>query len=230
MSAGNGSLMRLAPVPLAYAGRPADAIEHSGESSRTTHGAATAVDACRHLGGLIVGALRGASKDRRLAGPYSPIPGYWEAHPLAPEIAAVAAGSFKRRQPPAIRGTGYVVDCFEAALWAFHRSTSSREGCLLAVNLGDDADTTGAVSGQLAGAYYGEHGIPETWRATLAHRALIESCADHLCQLSHMLQPEATMAGVPSSCRQAPHTTPLSKLLIGHHLCRTSCGVGERWR
>jgi ADP-ribosyl-[dinitrogen reductase] hydrolase len=187
MSAGNGSLMRLAPVPLAYACRPAEAIERSGESSRTTHGAATTVDACRYLGGLIVGALQGATKEELLADHYCPIPGYWDADPLAPEIAGVAAGSFKQKQPPAIRGTGYVVDCLEAALWAFHRSESFREGCLLAVNLGDDADTTGAVYGQLAGAFYGEDGIPETWRATLAHRRLIESFADQLWELSRML-------------------------------------------
>jgi len=183
MSAGNGSLMRLAPVPLVYALRTAEAIVCSGASSRTTHGVATAVDACRYLGGLIVAALQGVSKVELLADSYSPIRGYWEAHPLAPEIAAVAAGSFKRKQPPAVRGTGYVIDCLEAAFWAFHQSESFRDGCLLAINLGDDADTTGAVYGQLAGAFYGAHGIPETWRTTLAHRTLIESSADQLFQL-----------------------------------------------
>jgi ADP-ribosyl-[dinitrogen reductase] hydrolase len=187
LSAGNGSLMRLAPVPLAYACRPADAIERSGESSRTTHGAAAAVDACRYLGGLIVGVLKGTSKEALLADHYSPIPGFWEAHPLTSEIGDVAAGSFKRRHPPEIRGTGYVVRSLEAALWAFHQSESFREGCLLAVNLGDDADTTGAVYGQLAGAFHGEHGIPDTWRATLAHRGLIEGFADRLWHLFHRL-------------------------------------------
>jgi ADP-ribosyl-[dinitrogen reductase] hydrolase len=53
----------------------------------------------------------------------------------------------------------------------------------LAVNLGDDADTTGAVYGQLAGAFYGEEGIPAEWRAVLAHRNLIESFADQLYEL-----------------------------------------------
>src|SRR5438067_5367182 len=57
-SAGNGSIMRLAAVPLAYTGRPREAIERSGESSRTTHGAVLAVDACRYLGALLVGAVR----------------------------------------------------------------------------------------------------------------------------------------------------------------------------
>jgi ADP-ribosyl-[dinitrogen reductase] hydrolase len=79
-----------------------------------------------------------------------------------------------------IRGSGYVVKCLEAALWAFHNSDSFREGCLLAVNLGDDADTTGAVYGQLAGAYYGENDIPAEWRLKLAHSGLIVSFADNL--------------------------------------------------
>jgi len=184
MSAGNGSLMRLAPVPLAYAATSVEAIARSGESSRTTHGAPTAIDACRYLGALIVGALRGATKAELLAPRYTPVPGHWEAHPLVPEIDEVAAGSFKLRNPPEIRGTGYVVKSLEAALWAFYHGDTFRDGCLLAVNLGDDADTTGAVYGQLAGAYYGERAIPETWRGRLAYRALIERFAERLLALA----------------------------------------------
>jgi ADP-ribosyl-[dinitrogen reductase] hydrolase len=179
-SAGNGSLMRLAPVPLFYAERPQEAIARSGESSRTTHGAQTAVDACRYFGGLLVGAVRGDSKEELLSDHYSPVKEYWQENNLAPEIEEVAAGSFKRLNPPEIVGSGYVVKCLEAALWAFHNSSSFREGCLLGVNLGDDADTTGAVYGQLAGAYYGEDAIPIDWRGKLARRALIESFADKL--------------------------------------------------
>jgi ADP-ribosylglycohydrolase len=170
LSAGNGSLMRLAAVPLYFAGDPAAAIEMSGQSSRTTHGARVCVDACRYLGALIVGAVHGAGKKQLLAADYTPINGYWDKHPIAPEIAAIAAGSFKHKHPPAIRGTGYVVDTLEAALWAFYRSESFRDGLLLAVNLGDDADTTGAIYGQLAGAYYGESGIPASWRKKLVSR------------------------------------------------------------
>jgi len=71
-------------------------------------------------------------------------------------------------------------DLLEAALWAFHRGASFREGCLLAVNLGDDADTTGAVYGQLAGAYYGEAMIPEEWRRKLTQHDLIVGLANRL--------------------------------------------------
>ncbi|HLO47100.1 MAG TPA: ADP-ribosylglycohydrolase family protein [Kamptonema sp.] len=187
LSAGNGSIMRLAPIPLFYAKNPLEAIEKSKDSSRTTHGAATCLDACRYLGALIVGAVNGVSKEELLSERYSPIAGYWEEHPLVDEIDEIAAGSFKRRQPPEIKGTGYVVKSLEAALWAFYHSNSFKEGCLLAVNLGDDADTTGAVYGQLAGAVYGENGIPETWRSQLAYLDLIKSFADRIFSLANSM-------------------------------------------
>jgi hypothetical protein len=142
------------------------------------------VDACRYFAGLIVGTVQDRPKDELLSPGFCPVPGLWTEPPLAPKIATVAAGSFKAKDPPAIRGTGYVVDCLEAALWAFHRSSSFREGALLAVNLGDDADSTGAVFGQLAGAYYGEHSIPESWRSRLARDDLIKRYADELLALS----------------------------------------------
>lgn len=175
--AGNGSNMRLAPVPLFFARRPEEAIERCAESSRTTHGAPNAVHACRYLGSLVVGAINGIDKEELLSEWYSPIPEYWEEGPLAPKIHEVAAGSFKRKEPPEIKGSGYVVRSLEAALWAFYWSDSFEEGCLIAVNLGDDADTTAAVYGQLAGTFYGEVAISESWRAKLTYRHLIEDFA-----------------------------------------------------
>lgn len=186
-TAGNGSIMRLAPVPLFFARRSLEAIRRAAESSRTTHGALEAVDACRYLAALMVGAVNGADKAALLADHFEPVPGIWREAPLAPKIAAVASGSFKRREPPEIRGIGYAVDSLEAALWAFERTQSFAEGALLAVNLGDDADTTGAVYGQLAGAFYGETAIPEHWRARLAHRELVVRFADRLFDLAESL-------------------------------------------
>jgi ADP-ribosylglycohydrolase len=178
-AAGNGSIMRLCPVPLRFAASPREAIARAAESSRTTHGAIEAVDSCRYLAALIVGALRGASKEELLSDHYAPVPGVWDESPLTPRVAEIARGSF-RREPPEIRGTGYVVQSLEAALWAFRCGGDFREGCLLAVNLGDDADTTGAVYGQLAGAYYGLEGIPPAWRERLARRPEIENLARRL--------------------------------------------------
>jgi ADP-ribosylglycohydrolase len=95
-------------------------------------------------------------------------------------VAEIAGGSFKVKEPPQIRGSGYVIHTLEAALWAFHATDTFRDGALKVVNLGEDADTTGAVYGQLAGAYYGEAGIPAEWRAKLAMRELIEQRAAEL--------------------------------------------------
>ena len=181
-TAGNGSIMRLAPVPLFYAENPEEAVQKSGESSRTTHGAVEAVDACRYLGVLIAGAVLGYSKEELLSNHFSPAKGIWESSPLCPAIAEIAAGSFKNNEPPLIQGTGYVVRSLEAALWAFYKSESFREGALMAVNLGDDADTTGAVYGQLAGAFYGVNGISEEWRNKIFNRQLIEDYASALYQ------------------------------------------------
>lgn len=180
--AGNGSLMRLAPIPLFFQANPAQAIEFAAASSRTTHAAPAAVDACRYYAGLIVGALHGVAKATLLAPLYCPVPGYWAARPLDAAVQAVALGTFHRHQPPQIRGTGYVVQALEAALWAFARSDDFRTGCLLAANLGEDADTTAAIYGQLAGAYYGVDAIPAEWRAKIALREEILRLAGELGQ------------------------------------------------
>lgn len=179
-AAGNGSLMRLAPVPMLYALRPEEAIEKAAESSRTTHAAATAVDACRYFAGLLVSALRGALKEQLLEPFHAPNPNCWQTHSLHPEIAEVAGGSFRRREPPEIQGVGYVVRSLEAALWAFDRTRSFEKTVLKAANLGHDADTTATICGQIAGAHYGASGIPRHWLEKLCMRAEIERLADAL--------------------------------------------------
>lgn len=175
----NGSLMRLAPVPVFYANAPADAVRLAAESSRTTHGAPLVLDCCRYAAALMVGAIQGASKAELLTGVFGEAQG-WYATPLHPELREIALGSYRTRKPPEIRGSGKVTHALEAALWAFFRSDDFRTGCLTAVNLGEDADTTGAIYGQLAGAYYGESGIPAGWREMLAGRDLLDPITDGL--------------------------------------------------
>ena len=184
-SAGNGSLMRLAPVPLFYMSNPLEALKMSGQSSRTTHNHPLAVDACRYMGGLIHGAVIGTSKNKLLSERYTPIDGYWDENPLENKIDEVACGSFKELEPPEIRGRGFVVKSLEAALWAFYKTNSFEDGCLLAVNLGEDADTTGAIYGQLAGAYYGFNNIPEKWTKKLVKSDMIENIILRLLKTKH---------------------------------------------
>lgn len=184
-SAGNGSLMRLSPVILFFAQNPTEAISYAAESSRTTHGARETIDACRYFAALIIGVLQGKSKQELLSEMFSPIPGLWEREPLAPKIEEIARGSFKNENPPSISGfnQGYVVHSLQIALWGFHHCADFRTGALKVVNLGYDADTYGAIYGQIAGAFYGETGIPEEWREVLTQYELIRSFADQLFQL-----------------------------------------------
>ena len=154
-SAGNGSLMRLAPVALRFwADRPR-AIAAAAEQSRTTHGAEEAVDACRTFAELIADAIAGSPRADVLA------PRAFEG---APAIARIMAGSWRGRARDTIRSSGYVVHTLEAAIWSVARTGDFRNAVLLAANLGGDADTVAAVTGQLAGALYGLGGIPDPWR------------------------------------------------------------------
>jgi ADP-ribosyl-[dinitrogen reductase] hydrolase len=178
--AGNGSIMRLAPVPMFYAQNPDLAVHYSGESSRTTHQTTACIDACRYLGGVLAALLNGASKEMVLSPLFHPTKSAWGKSDLCMEISQVASGSYKTKQPPSICGSGYVVQSLEAALWAFHHSTNFRDGALLAVNLGNDADTTGAIYGQLAGACCGIEGIPADWRTKISHFDLIFDFATQL--------------------------------------------------
>ncbi|MDA0159452.1 ADP-ribosylglycohydrolase family protein [Solirubrobacter ginsenosidimutans] len=180
-AAGNGPLMKLAPIVLAYASKPAEAIRHAGGSARTTHGAREAADACRAFATLLLAALNG-SWPRNVGDP-----GYDRVVAAAlgaPAFAAldprVTAALRSTREPPAVRGGGYVVDALEAALWALRSTSTFEDGVLAAVNLGDDADTTAAIYGQLAGALYGADGIPESWRERLHRHDEIVAFADAL--------------------------------------------------
>jgi ADP-ribosylglycohydrolase len=167
---------------MAWSHDPREGIRLSGESSKTTHRLRICIDACRYLGGLIIGALNGVDKNTLLSACYCPVEGLWVEKPLEELINKIATGSFKEMDPPLIRGNGYVIKSLEAALWAFYKSTIFEEGALLAVNLGEDADTTGAVYGQLAGAFYGESGIPGKWLCNLTMRETISEMADKLAK------------------------------------------------
>ena len=198
MSAGNGSLMRLAPVPMYFAGDAAEAIDRSADSSRTTHGAEEAVDACRYFSGLLIGALYGVDKETLLAPRWCLVGGLWKEGWLAEKIAFIADGSFKDREPPEIKGSGYVVKSMEAALWAFNKSQDFCEGALLAAILGDDANTTAVIYWQVAGAYYGAQAIPAEWRERLTMATEITSIADSLYDHARQFLPAKLNKGSAS--------------------------------
>lgn len=177
---GNGSLMRLAPIAMFYADDMDSAIKYAGLSSRTTHNSQEAEDACRFFTSLLVGAIKGHGKHELLDA------AYWSGPELHPNIKHISQGSYAALTRSQIKSTGYVVDTLEAALWAFNNTDTFKTGALLAVNLGGDADTVGAVYGQLAGAYYGVGDIPKKWIAQLPNLDIILELIKQMKGFLHM--------------------------------------------
>lgn len=188
-TSGNGSIMRLAPVPIHFLDRFPTDIEKlarmAAESSLTTHASPQCLSACRYFALVLAGLMHGIDRREVLAPDWQPLQSLKHHEPLHPEVDAVVNGSFRRLDPPDISGSGYVVKSLEAALWAFHQAKDFRDAVLKAVNLGDDADTTGAVCGQLAGAYWGETGMPADLLRGLARKDMIEAALSGLCGEPH---------------------------------------------
>ncbi len=165
--------MRLAPVVMAYypTGRTSGITPPRARAPRTA--ALECLDACRLLGDILYQALSGASKADTLL---STSPERLQSE----KIQNIARGEYRDKPEAKIRGTGYVVQSLEAALWCFWTTDSFESAILKAANLGDDADTTAAICGQVAGAFYGESGIPQSWLEKLAMRDKIVSLANEL--------------------------------------------------
>lgn len=180
LTSGNGSLMRLAPIPMFYVEDLQKVVYYAGESSRTTHASREAVDACRLFAVMLALALRGESKHVILFETYSR---YFESEDLAPAIAEIAQGCYLHKKESDIIANGYVVNTLRAALWCFWQAENFRQAVLLATNLGYDSDTTAAICGQIAGAFYGVEKIPRGWLSCLARATEIRHLADQLYEL-----------------------------------------------
>jgi ADP-ribosyl-[dinitrogen reductase] hydrolase len=173
-SAGNGALMRLAPIPMFFRDSLDDTLHFAAESTRTTHGAQEAIDCSKLFSLQLRAALLGHDKQQILA---SAVPEL-----TSPRVMALAQGSYREKSREQIKGTGYCVESLEAALWCFLHTPTFEAAVLEAANLGDDADTTAAICGQLAGAHYGASAIPRGWRDQLALVDQIEDLASGLYQ------------------------------------------------
>ena len=163
-AAGNGALMRLAPVAIRHWRSGKQMLSVADRQTRTTHGAPSTLRCSRQLADLIAQAIAGVPLDTLLES----------------ETAGAIEGGWRGLHRDAITGSGYVVSSLQAAVWAVARTTDFRSAVLLAANLGDDADTTAAVAGQLAGAVYGLSGIPKEWLDVLAWRERLEATAESL--------------------------------------------------
>ncbi len=172
-SAGNGSTMRLAPITLFYYPNIDDVERYAAESSKTTHGAKECIDACRLLSRMIFRGLNGLSKEEILFSDADSFSG-------SKKLVEITCGNYIHKSQDDIKGSGYVVDSLEAALWCFYNTPNLKEAILRAANLGDAADTTSAVCGQIAGAYYGISRIPNHWLNNLTMK-------DKIIELANLL-------------------------------------------
>jgi ADP-ribosyl-[dinitrogen reductase] hydrolase len=166
--AGNGALMRIAPVAMYYSNDPEKAVHFGIESTRTTHGADEALEASALFVSMLLKAFQGKTKEDILN---------TSVKTISPAIQSICNQSYKLKHQDDIYSTGYVVHTLEAALWAFYHTNSFEEAILKVVNLGDDADTCAAVCGQIAGAFYGYDGLPKHWLENLWMRDEIEQLA-----------------------------------------------------
>ena len=175
-TAGNGSLMRLAPVALRYWNDPDALRDAARRQSYTTHGATECVDACEALALMLANAIQGKPLSDVLS------PSYGST--LCNGVRTIIAGSWRGKRREEILSSGYVLHSLEASLFCVGSTGSFEEAVLKAANLADDSDTTAAITGQLAGAVYGLSGIPRRWRQTLAWNGRIESLAKRLSEAS----------------------------------------------
>jgi ADP-ribosyl-[dinitrogen reductase] hydrolase len=170
-SSGNGSLMRVAPIAIYYRSNADDLIRYAGQSSRTTHGSAECIDSCKYFATLLAKAFSAENKTDLLETFYQP---------TSAKVSTIAQGDYLKKDYEQLTGSGYVIESLESALWCFHHSSNFKEAILLAANIGNDADTTAAICGQIAGAFYGYDSIPLNWRQMLHQGDEISSLAIRL--------------------------------------------------
>lgn len=166
---GNGSLMRIAPIPIFARGDVEKAWTLGAQSSQTTHAHPLCKEACGVFAAVTTRALAGDSKAQLLEVLRS-----FAARITDAQLAPLCDATFLTKSRDDISSSGFVVNTMEAALWAFFTTDTFKDGALLAVNLADDADTVGAVYGTLAGAFYGYSAIPEDWLAALQGRRMLD--------------------------------------------------------
>jgi ADP-ribosyl-[dinitrogen reductase] hydrolase len=157
-SSGNGALMRLAPIPLFFYTNLDDAIFYAAESTRTTHGTSLCIDSSKLFCELLIRAMQFSSKDDVLDTSYQP---------ETEQVRAISNRQYLSAPYEELTGSGFVIESLESALWCFYNGNSFKECILLAANIGNDADTTAAICGQIAGAFYGLQGIPVEWTNAL---------------------------------------------------------------
>ena len=174
-------LSRVAPAVMFFFADASASVSRAAEAARITAQAPQVLDCVRLFAAMVRLALAGRDKATVLRPPRES----WISTSTRPEVLRIFEGSYAERMPPEITGGGNILQALEAALWAFYRGETFREGALLAANLGRDSDVVAAAYGQLAGAYHGVSAIPGIWRNSLMRQEVVIETSDRL--LTHAL-------------------------------------------
>ena len=184
--------MRCSPIPLIYHQYPALAQRLAALASAPTHPHSRCQEACQVYTHIICLVLTkpGITKAELFA--------TIQEFPFTSTILRTTFNNYKKdrdgpsttdferfiRTPESeIQSSGYVVHTLEAALWAFFSTSNFQEGALKVVNLGDDADTVGAVYGGLSGAWYGIDDIPMEWIEGLQAKSMLDEVIEGVVNL-----------------------------------------------
>lgn len=188
-SAGNGSIMRLAPIVIYYSTKEDEdnplffeLLNKSKLSSKTTHQHPSAVDACALLAIILNRGFYNTDKTNILNFTENMLKKYNISDEL---IIQIALGSYKNKKRNEIKSSGYVIHSLEAALWAFYHTDNFNDGVLLAANLAGDADTVAAIYGQIAGSFYGVSSIRKDWVNKITYNTMIMKLAIQLYNKNH---------------------------------------------
>jgi ADP-ribosyl-[dinitrogen reductase] hydrolase len=177
---GNGSLMRILPIGLYFAGfRPSELIEYAHKTSSLTHRHPRSGIACGFYCLMAASLLRGNKPDSAYREAIrDALQSYDDRQPYVdefPHFARLLSGWIGGLEENQVESDGYVVHTLEASVWCLLTTRTFREAALKAVNLGGDADTTGAVTGGLAGICYGMDAIPGEWIDVIARKEDMEA-------------------------------------------------------
>ena len=182
-SNGNGSLMRILPVALRYFSSPTEEmLDYAHRASALTHRHARCQMACGFYCTMVGALLRGMELNEAYLQAVQTTKSIYERPPYSGELSAftrIFSGDIYSLTEPQVKSSGYVIDTLEASIWCLCNTDSYEEAVLLAVNLGEDTDTTATVAGGLAGVEYGANAIPSGWVDQLARRTDLEVLFDH---------------------------------------------------
>jgi ADP-ribosyl-[dinitrogen reductase] hydrolase len=174
-NSGNGSIMRLTPIPIYYNTDLNKCLEECELSSKSTHTSKLCIEGCKILGCYLYLLINGCSKDTIIDKVNKQL-----NQEFSEEFSDILSGNFLNKTRKEIKSSGYIIDSLEAALYSFMKFNNFSESVLFAVNLGNDADTVACITGMICGSYYGIRNIPVKWIQILHHQELLWKTIDNL--------------------------------------------------